>query len=292
MDERIDFGKIARALLYAAILMGVFLGIQVICYFLSTAFATGYALYRAMGGDQYYLSRPIVEFSHGKDALMLAGLTSTSATGVLFGIWWLIHNKNYGMAKDKFLKGIRFACKRLFILILLGFVCYGVAEYVVIAINVISPERIKEYAELSKDFVTDNLIVNIITLVIFAPIGEECLFRGLILHKFKDRMNIWVAIILQALLFSVMHGNVVQGAYVFAVGAINGFLAIYTGSVIPGIIVHMVINGFSLVLDYAVKALGENVQLSVFLLILPLFAGIMLFSLLPRDEYGQIDIKL
>ena len=60
-----------------------------------------------------------------------------------------------------------------------------------------------------------------IVIGILAPIAEEMVFRGAILRSllkaFSPQMH-WLAIILSALLFGVVHGNLPQGCHAFAIG--------------------------------------------------------------------------
>lgn len=84
--------------------------------------------------------------------------------------------------------------------------------------------------------------VMLMAVMFFAPIGEELLFRGLIFRYSKICLPSWLAIFFQALIFGVYHGNVIQGVYAFLLGIVLGLLAYKFNSVMPGILLHMVIN--------------------------------------------------
>lgn len=84
--------------------------------------------------------------------------------------------------------------------------------------------------------------VMLLAVMLVAPIGEELLFRGLILRYSGKCLPSWGAIIFQALIFGVYHGNIIQGVYAFFLGMVLGLLAYKFKSVIPGIILHMTIN--------------------------------------------------
>lgn len=84
--------------------------------------------------------------------------------------------------------------------------------------------------------------VMLLAVMFAAPIGEEFLFRGLIFRYSKRCLPPWIAIVFQALLFGVYHGNLIQGVYAFLLGIVLGLLAYKFKSVLPGIILHMVIN--------------------------------------------------
>lgn len=85
-------------------------------------------------------------------------------------------------------------------------------------------------------------VIMMLAVILLAPIGEELLFRGLILKYANRCMPAFVSILLQALLFGLYHGNVIQGIYAFALGIVLGLLAHRYNSILPGILLHVVIN--------------------------------------------------
>ncbi len=102
-------------------------------------------------------------------------------------------------------------------------------------------------------------VVAVVGAVIFAPIGEECFFRGILqtgLHRIVrpkqgSLRHRWVAIGLTALVFGLMHTQTPQ--YVPALvlfGAILGFLYERTGSLLVPMLVHMLFNGKTLLWYY------------------------------------------
>lgn len=84
--------------------------------------------------------------------------------------------------------------------------------------------------------------VMLISVFLLAPIGEELLFRGLLLGYCKRCMPAIAAILLQGLLFGLYHNNLVQGIYAFVFGSVLGLLAHKKESIIPGTLLHITIN--------------------------------------------------
>lgn len=82
----------------------------------------------------------------------------------------------------------------------------------------------------------------ILSVILLAPIGEELLFRGVIMNYAKRCMPAIVAIILQAALFGLYHGNIVQIIYAFVMGIVLGIVALRLGSIVYSIILHMAVN--------------------------------------------------
>lgn len=76
-----------------------------------------------------------------------------------------------------------------------------------------------------------------------APVMEEVLFRGLIIHWLK-RFGDGMAIFGSALIFALFHGNLSQFFYTFAIGCIFGYIYLKTGTVKYSIYLHMLMNFF------------------------------------------------
>jgi membrane protease YdiL (CAAX protease family) len=81
-----------------------------------------------------------------------------------------------------------------------------------------------------------------LAMVVVAPIAEEIFFRGLLLRgyceKYSVRKTIWVS----AIFFALFHLNPWQAAFAFPLGVWYAWLAIRSGSVLPSMISHAVVN--------------------------------------------------
>jgi hypothetical protein len=89
-------------------------------------------------------------------------------------------------------------------------------------------------------------IAGILNACIFAPIGEEIGFRGIILGGLlKTRCRPWIAILISAIVFASFHGFGVHFVTAMLFGILVGWLYWRTGSIIPGIIIHMVNNSLT-----------------------------------------------
>lgn len=82
-----------------------------------------------------------------------------------------------------------------------------------------------------------------LAICIFAPLVEELVFRGAILRVLLEGLRShWIAIVVSALLFALVHLNPAQMPHAFCLGLLLGWMYYRTRSVIPGIIVHWVNN--------------------------------------------------
>lgn len=75
---------------------------------------------------------------------------------------------------------------------------------------------------------------------IFAPVTEELLFRGAVLHSLKPYGKRF-AILFSALLFGVFHGNIIQIPFAFLVGLVLGYVALEY-SIWWSILLHFINN--------------------------------------------------
>ncbi len=85
--------------------------------------------------------------------------------------------------------------------------------------------------------------VNFFIVVICAPIMEELLFRKMIVDR-TAKYGEGVAVVFSGLLFGLFHGNLVQFAYAFLLGAFFAFIYIKTKNIKYTIFLHMLINFF------------------------------------------------
>ena len=85
----------------------------------------------------------------------------------------------------------------------------------------------------------------IIATVLAAPICEEVVFRGLVYSRLKKGMPKWAAILIQAVLFGLMHGQALWITYAALAGI--GFALAYDAfdSVLAPMLLHIVFNASS-----------------------------------------------
>lgn len=86
---------------------------------------------------------------------------------------------------------------------------------------------------------------------ILAPLAEEVVFRGAILRTLlgiMSKKNHWVAIMISAAIFGIVHANLAQFINALLMGLILGWMYYRTGSLVPGILLHWVNNTMAYVL--------------------------------------------
>lgn len=116
----------------------------------------------------------------------------------------------------------------------------------------------------------DGIFIAVLSTAVLPAILEEIVVRGIVmqpLRRFGDKF----AIVASALIFGIMHGNMVQIPYTVVAGLFMGYLVIATGSLWPSIILHFINNFYSVALLAAYDNLGDAAGASVAVLFIGLF---------------------
>lgn len=87
----------------------------------------------------------------------------------------------------------------------------------------------------------DNMWVTVIFMCVVAPIGEEFVFRKLIIDR-THKYGGFVSVLVSGLIFGLMHANFYQFFYAFALGLVLGYVYYSTGRVWYTIALHAAIN--------------------------------------------------
>lgn len=90
--------------------------------------------------------------------------------------------------------------------------------------------------------------LGIVCISILGPVLEEMLFRGAITKVSLQKYSPVTAILLSALIFGVFHINPAQVVGAALSGILFAWLYYKTGSIIPGILIHILNNGLSVFL--------------------------------------------
>jgi hypothetical protein len=136
--------------------------------------------------------------------------------------------------------------------------------------QLVFPEELQKMAD-DKSMISG--ISGILYGCIFGPIAEEIGFRGILLGGLlKTRCRPWLAILISAIAFGLLHKFPMAffGSIIF--GIIVGWLYWRTGSIIPCVIVHIANNSLT-----AIDATGWNN--TVFIIILVVSLLLLVFGL-------------
>lgn len=114
---------------------------------------------------------------------------------------------------------------------------------ILLSITGMLTKLIPSYMEVQNQLQSaSNSFLQIIIVIILIPICEEIIYRYVIFGHLKKNYNIVCAVIVQALIFGVAHGNIVQGIYTFILGIALALIYMYSDSLTGSIILHIVFN--------------------------------------------------
>lgn len=125
---------------------------------------------------------------------------------------------------------------------------------------------------------TTSFWLNIVVMAVLPALLEETLFRGCVLRVLRPYGD-WFAIAVSAVLFGLMHGNIIQIPFALIVGIALGWLYVSTDNIWLPIAVHFANNTLSVSMEYAMMQLGERGQdvFAVLVYCLVISIGVMAF---------------
>jgi sodium transport system permease protein len=82
----------------------------------------------------------------------------------------------------------------------------------------------------------------LLSLALVPAVCEELAFRGFVLSGFRRLGHRWRAIVTSAVFFGLLHGVLQQSILACLLGIVLGYLAVQTGSILPGILFHSLYN--------------------------------------------------
>ncbi len=136
-------------------------------------------------------------------------------------------------------------------------------------------------------------IVIIVAVVLFAPICEELVFRGITLELAGRGTNqFWLMNTIQAFFFGLSHMNLVQSTYAFVLGLMLGVIRKKTDSIIIPIIVHILFNLCGVLLPEQFEGLLENNIAKIVIYTCSCLITLAVLVVLPQKNVdSQIDVE-
>lgn len=214
------------------------------------------------------------------DFLMTVTAIATASTLLLGIIWYRKHRPVRDASFKEVSNGTLF----------LSLALMGVSLQCLISmcLNIIYPllpqVLIEEYDALMETLLGGSVWLSLFVTVILAPLAEELLFRGVTMRKAEKIMPFMAANILQAILFGIYHGNLIQGTYAFAMGLILGFVVEYFHSIWASILLHAFVNGSAELLSHLPQQLTETMLGIVAIAIVGVMFLLIAVKLFPKAK--------
>jgi membrane protease YdiL (CAAX protease family) len=163
-------------------------------------------------------------------------------------IAWAIHRTGLPWRRALGLEALPLSALGPLVLVLVGSVTVFSEIYVIVQrIVPVPPEFEALLRELLKISDTTDLVLTVAVAVVLAPILEEALFRGVILHALTRRRGPRSATLWTAAFFAFFHFyNPWQIVPTFFLGLLLAWVVLTTRSLWASIILHSAFNGLSL----------------------------------------------
>lgn len=239
--------------------LGNMMGVALIAY-LAFQFVSVYLL-EAFDLTNAYNSSVVFQDSFTIIAVEIVALC------IPFGIMALINRKKY---VTPVVPAKKIAFGKLVLWVGFGMLCCVGADYIVGILSALSDAAgySLEQPEMLEPNSLFSCVLSVLATAVIPPICEEFAMRccgvGL-LRKYGKGF----AVAAVAMIFGLVHGNIVQFIFASLIGVILGFVTVKTDSILPAIFIHAFNNGMSAfvdVLNYAAggKEIDENVTVALF----------------------------
>ena len=234
----------------------IFLGVvlmQLVAYMICVGGYTGYQM--AQGNSKVQVAKMLEDYMTSSDSSLLIWVSAVSA--LLCMIWCGILYRKSDWRRPNFSYDQAFTAKRL-----AGIVGIGFGGCVVLSVGLsvlmhLFSDAFSSYQELMSHLDTKNNWMTLLYVIVIGPVSEELIFRGAILDRLKIAFPLWLANILQAVLFGVYHMNLIQGGYAFCLGTALGLVCQVTGSILGSIFTHIIFNATSDLLGILFDGTGQ-----------------------------------
>lgn len=177
----------------------------------------------------------------------------------------------YKFSKRGLLERCKFKKFKAEYIIYIAMIIIGFALVNSLIVSILS-NNISSYEETNNFIVNmQSTLISMIIINIVGPIFEEILFRGVIFDELSETSPLYIAIIIQGLLFAIAHGNLLQGIYTFTLGIILAVINYYCQSIWSDILGHILFNIFGGVL------IAYLFNISPYLYLVSVFLGMVIF---------------
>ena len=177
----------------------------------------------------------------------------------------------------------RVEIKLILLMVLLGFLVQITASFILTLVLQMMPEVADNYMSGLESILQINPAMILRVCVVF-PILEEIFFRGIVIRIMYRFAPFVVANVVQALVFAIYHGNIVQGVYAFLLGLFIGYVLKLTRNILYVFALHMSINLLGMFIDTIIPM--DTPMAVKCLLAAASFAGIIVIvrGLIKRDK--------
>lgn len=233
---------------------------------------------------------------YAENSLFYLALNAAFSIVIIFVPFFLcyLYEKKRGVQKSLPL-GVPSDGKAAILLVFIALLCCVAGSYA----SSIFSSIVENVFGITFTMPENDIVFNSVPLMLTGLLGtavvpafvEEFAIRGVVmqpLRKYGDKF----AILMSALIFALMHGNMVQIPFAFIAGIAIGYAVITTGSMWVGVAIHFLNNLISMLMQFAIDnwtATQANITI-LGLLAFVLVAGVVCL-LLYLKNYARPPLK-
>lgn len=131
--------------------------------------------------------------------------------------------------------------------------------------------------DMSSRSVFENILY-VVAIAVTPAFAEEFAFRGILMGSLRKYGNSF-AIIVSAVMFGAMHGNIIQIPFAFILGLIFAYIDCKANSIIPSIIIHFINNFYSVIMDI-LQSQNIVTTRSFYIIYYSIFTAMLVFGVL------------
>ncbi len=146
-----------------------------------------------------------------------------------------------------------------------------------------------------------ELLYSIICLCIIPALVEEFVFRGVVLQVLRRKGGDTFAIVLSALMCALVYSNT-QGITAFFIALLMGYIVVFSGSVMPAIVIGVIRSALSLVMTLLGMTVAHDrltaieAVATILLISIGLFAVVSIFRKYPdffriKEDKSSLTLK-
>lgn len=139
----------------------------------------------------------------------------------------------------------------------------------------------------------ESFLLMLLCVGILPAVLEEFALRGVVMGLLRKRFSDGTAIVISAVLFGLLHGNLQQIPFAFGVGLILGYATVYSGSLLPAMLIHAMNNSMSVILSFASESVSPMTSQVIMLLYyaVSLMMGLCGFIMLAKTDKTALRLS-
>lgn len=259
------------------------IGLASISYVLISIIASSVLL---LLGNNLYSTNPVFQYSFNL-------LLTVCAVALPFGIMAIVNKKRYALP---IVPSNKVGGKDLTLWVSFGMLCC-VGSNIIVTLGVVPFFKTFGYELSQSESLDPNspfaCIMTLISVAVAPAVCEEFALRCCaqqLIRKYGKAFAVFSV----SIVFSLMHGNVIQFVFTFLIALIMGYVTVKTDSILPAILIHAFNNGMSAMNSTATYFMGEKnseYTLSIFF-VFWICAGTAALIYMLKNQYFKKERKM